>query len=240
MNSISFHMKNILENYRLLLSSVDQWFGRCLEHSPGEIKCARGCSECCRGLFDITLLDAWYLKTGFDRLDGNIRRIVLQKSEKRLKSLRQKWPDFYEPYILNVKPEEDWQELMPDDDETPCPLLSDTGKCLVYDYRPMTCRLHGIPLVDVSGEVFHDEWCSMNFQGGNPLSDGNLHWNFSICFQTELSLFQEFTYILFNQYISELDTFIPASLFMDYGRFDWKGWWAENVTKVRLAGFPGS
>jgi Fe-S-cluster containining protein len=233
-------MKTILKNYGLLLSTVDHWFGRCLANSPGKIKCAQGCSACCRGLFDITLLDAWYLKSGFDRLDENIRRVALQKSQKRLKSLHLLWPEFDEPFILNLRPEEDWEELMPDEDETPCPLLSHSGRCLVYDFRPMTCRLHGIPLVDVSGEVFHDECCSLNFQGGNPLSHSELYWNFSTCFQTESALFSQFTHALFNQCINELDTFIPVSLLMDYDRFDWKDWWVKNLTKVQRQGFPES
>ncbi len=113
---------------------------------------------------------------------------------------------------------------MPDEDETLCPLLSTEGKCLVYEYRPMTCRLHGIPLVDVSGEVFHDEWCTKNFTGENPLAESELYWNFSTCFQTEITIFQQFTFELFNQYINELDTFIPLALLMDYEKFEWKEW----------------
>jgi Fe-S-cluster containining protein len=233
-------MRDILRNYGALLSSVDQWFSRCLAGSPNEIKCAQGCSACCRGLFDITLLDAWYLKTGFDQLDGNIRQSVLRKSENRLSSLRRLWPEFDEPYILNVRPEKDWDELMPDEDETPCPLLSDTGQCLVYDYRPMTCRLHGIPLVDVSGEVFHDEWCTMNFKGGNPLSNSELYWSFSTCFQTEITLFNQFTHAILNRCVNEIDTFIPLSLLVDYGRFDWKSWWGKNFSRIKVSGFQES
>jgi Fe-S-cluster containining protein len=229
-------MKEILENYGSLLSSVDIWFARCISSSPGRVKCTQGCSECCRGLFDITLLDAWYLKSGFDRLDESIKKHVRTKAKKRLKSLRKIWPDLEAPYILNVKPENDWEELMPDEDETPCPLLSDKGECLVYDFRPMTCRLHGIPLVDASGEVFYDEWCSMNFAGESPLGKTELYWEFSACFQVEITLFQQFTHKLFNQCINELDTFIPLSLLLDYRNYDWEGWWKRNMIKIRQAG----
>lgn len=218
-------MKTILQNYGALLSAVDQWFNRCLSQAPDKIKCVQGCSECCRGLFDVTLLDAWYLKTGFDRLDENTKRKVLEKAEERLKMLRQKWPEFDKPYLLNTRPEDDWEKLMPDEDETPCPLLSETGECLVYGYRPMTCRLHGMPLVDVSGEVFHDEWCTKNFAGENPLAESGLYWNFSTCFETEIAIFRQFTFKLFNRCVNELDTFIPLSLLVDYGKFDWKEWW---------------
>jgi Fe-S-cluster containining protein len=217
-------IETILQNYSALLSAVDRWFARCLATSPGSLKCSQGCSQCCRGLFDITLMDAWYLKTGFEQLDENIKQAVLEKARKRLERLRRVWPEFDEPYLLNVRPEEEWEDLMPDSDETPCPLLTDSGECLVYEYRPMTCRLHGIPLVDVSGEVFQDEWCTLNFGGERPLENRDLYWNFSVLFQTETALFQQFTMDLFNQCINELDTLIPVSLLMDYGTFDWKEW----------------
>jgi Fe-S-cluster containining protein len=217
-------MKTILQNYGNLLASVDRWFNRCSIMPGREIACVKGCSECCRGLFDITLLDARYLKCGFDRLDEGIQRIVLEKVKKRLTLLRAEWPELDAPYILNVKPEEDWEVLMPDDDETPCPLLSGMGECLVYDYRPMTCRLHGIPHIDLSGEVFFDEWCTLNFLGMNPLENKELRWGFADCFQIEQTLFRQFTYKLFNQYINELDTFIPMALLIDFEGFDWKLW----------------
>lgn len=217
-------MKKILQNYGALLSTVDRWFNSCISVSPEKIRCVQGCSECCRGLFDITLLDAWFLKTGFDRLEESTKRDVLSKVSKRLHSLQSAWPELDQPYFLNIRPEEEWEKLMPDEDETPCPLLSDAGECLLYEYRPMTCRLHGIPLVDVSGEVFHDEWCTKNFSGENPLAERELYWNFSSCFQTEITIFRQFTYELFNQYINELDTFIPLALLMDYENFAWKEW----------------
>jgi Fe-S-cluster containining protein len=233
-------MKEIFENYDSLLSSVDRWFARCISGFPGRVKCAQGCSECCRGLFDITLLDAWFLKSGFDRLDESVKKPVWSIAQKRLKSLQKMWPDLDAPYILNIKPEDDWEVLMPDDDETPCLLLSENGECLVYDFRPMTCRLHGIPLVDISGEVFHDEWCTMNFAGESPLEERELYWEFSACFQTEIALFQQFTHKLFNQCVNELDTFIPLSLLMDYSGHDWERWWKGNSDKIRQAGFPGN
>ncbi len=231
-------MKEILENYGSLLSAVDRWFARCISEFPAQVKCSQGCSECCRSLFDITLLDAWFLKSGFDRLDESVKKTVREKAQKRLNSLRNKWPELDAPYILNIKPENDWEILMPDDDETPCPLLSENGNCLVYNYRPMTCRLHGIPLVDTSGEVFYEEWCTMNFAEAFPLEERKLYWEFSTCFQTEITLFHQFTYALFNQCVNELDTFIPLSLLMDYNGQDWESWWKGNAEKIRQAGFP--
>ncbi len=118
---------------------------------------------------------------------------------------------------------------MPDDDETPCPLLDANGRCLVYDYRPMTCRLHGLPLVDVSGEVMHDEWCTNNFPRKNPQEMQELWWEFNKLFRDELLLFREFTYCFFQEKLNELDTFIPTAVLIDFERFPWRKWRDKNA-----------
>ena len=71
-------MENILQQYGQLLASVDAWFNRSVFLATAEIACKEGCSGCCRGLFDITLLDACYLKQGFDRLDKVVQGRVLE------------------------------------------------------------------------------------------------------------------------------------------------------------------
>src|SRR6266568_1768093 len=149
-------MDKFLCDYGNLLATVDSWFDRCLTVAPSHITCHRGCAGCCRGLFDITLLDACYLKSGFDHLPAATRAEVLIRADVRLKELQRQWPGFTAPYILNLRPDGDWEELMPEEDETHCPLLAENGTCLVYDHRPMTCRLHGIPLIDLSGEMMYD------------------------------------------------------------------------------------
>lgn len=215
-------MNEILNEYQGLLAEVDQWFQRCLARSGDRIHCAAGCSGCCRGLFDITLLDAALLKEGFDRLEGRTRELVLDRCRERLAGMQRLWPDFAHPFILNYRPEEKWELLMPDDDETPCPLLEADGRCLVYGYRPMTCRLHGLPLVDLSGEVHHDEWCTLNYLGGDPLADAGIRGDFPRILREEVRLFRDFTRQLLGREFQELDTVIPTALLMDFTRFDWR------------------
>ncbi|NMC74965.1 MAG: YkgJ family cysteine cluster protein [Geobacteraceae bacterium] len=230
----------VLNRYGTLLSSVDEWFERSVRFAGKRVVCGRGCSSCCRGLFDITLLDAVYLKEGFDRLPADVRLPILEKAEKRCAHLQSVWPDFSPPYILNLRSEEEWDALMPEDDETPCPLVGEDGGCRAYRHRPMTCRLHGLPLIDKSGEMFHDEWCTMNFPGEDPLVLEEIRWEFRKCFQEELGLFQQCTDVLLGQRIRELDTVIPAALLMDYRDFDWTVWWRESSGRIRAAGSQDS
>lgn len=212
-------LEPLLDEYGRLLQRVDQWFARCTACQPeGRILCGEGCSDCCCGLFDITLLDACYLKQGFDLLPEDTKKAVLALVQDRFAVIQAVWPDFDYPYILNYRPEEEWDDVMPDDDDTPCPLLDEAGGCRVYRYRPMTCRLHGIPLVDTSGEVFHDEWCSRNFADVDPLLIEELRGEFRQLFEDEIQLFHRFTQLLCGEAIGELDTLIPSALRMDFSR----------------------
>ena len=208
-------MSELLDRYGALLLEVDNWFQRCLEQHPDLIACRNGCSECCRGLFDITLLDALYLRRGFDALPEPLKTGLVQASFRRLEQLTNENPAFEEPWLLNSIPESDWDALMPEEDETPCLLLSKTGGCLVYEHRPMTCRLNGIPLIDVSGEELFDEWCTLNFTEEDPRALTELRFGFTDLFSRELLLFQELVHRLTGSIRNEVDLFIPAAIVMD-------------------------
>jgi Fe-S-cluster containining protein len=226
-------MQTIIAAYGELLQEVDRWFADCLGRHPAEIACTNGCSACCCSLFDITLLDAWNLKRGFDRLPATVRGQVRARATARLAEIQLLWPEFSEPFLLNLRPEEEWSSLMSDEDETPCPLLADNGSCLVYEARPMTCRLHGLPLIDVSGEVMHDEWCTMNLTGcADPLALPGLAGEFDRILRDEVRLGRRFSQQLLGEVVHELDTFIPMALLVDFAEFDWKGWWQRHRSTI--------
>lgn len=212
-------METILNQYRSLLKTIDQWFDHCLSTNDSEIACRRTCTGCCRGLFEISLLDAQLLQEGFKLLNKTVQAGVLRQARSRLAELQRQWPEFQHPYILNNLPHRDWQE-MPEDDETPCPLLSRDGLCLVYDHRPMTCRLHGLPNIDVSGESFSDDYCSLNFRSVDPLAMPELRWRFRDTFSREFELLALFSQKLIGARRLELDTFIPTALLIDFNRTD--------------------
>ncbi|HEY5973909.1 MAG TPA: YkgJ family cysteine cluster protein, partial [Geobacteraceae bacterium] len=207
------------------LAQVDVWFSGCMASLPNQIVCGRGCSGCCRGLFDITLLDGALLAEGFAQLSETVRNDVLAKAAERLAGLEKLWPELAPPFTLNHRPEADWERLMPDDDETPCPLLANDGSCLVYTHRPLTCRLHGLPHVDLSGAIMHDEWCTENFATTDPLIIPALRGDFRSIFTEEVQLGRQFTRHLLGEEVRELDTLIPLALLVDIQGFPWRYWW---------------
>jgi Fe-S-cluster containining protein len=226
------NLQPIVGSYRQLLTRVDGWFGHCLQLLPHDIRCGQGCSGCCRGLFDITLLDAWLMKEGFDLLRSSDRVVPMARAQARLVGLSLHWPEIAPPYILNVRPDAQWEQLMPEEDETPCPLLDANGRCLVYDHRPLTCRLHGLPLIDTHGEILDDVWCTENFTGKDPLSIAQLRGPFAELFREEGRLGRLFTAELLGNAPCELDTLIPTALLVDLAKFDWRGWWEQNGEAV--------
>ncbi len=208
-------MQEILTEYRQLLRDIDGWFARCIERSGDQIACRPGCSGCCRGLFEVSLLDAALLQSGFTVLVDSVKEQVLTKARARVVELQQRWPEFQTPYILNRLTHDDWQQ-MPEDDQTPCPLLGADGGCLVYDARPLTCRLHGLPNIDCSGEFFSTDWCTLNFVGNNPLQSPELRYPFRDAFAREFDLLGLFARQLTGRRQLELDTFIPCGLLIDF------------------------
>jgi Fe-S-cluster containining protein len=215
-------MDELLERYGKLLARVDDWFSICISRFPDEISCGRGCAACCRGLFDITLLDALLLRRGFDKFPEAVRLDLLSRAEKRLSKIRESWPEFAPPFILNNRPEKEQVVVMSEEDETPCVLLGVDGLCLLYDYRPLTCRLHGLPLIDRSGEVMEDAKCTLNFPLQDPLTATGLRGDFEEIFRTETFLVAEFNDLLTGIPTAELDTLIPAALLFDFSTHDWR------------------
>jgi Fe-S-cluster containining protein len=208
-------MDNVLHQYRQLLAEVDAWFARSHAMLGSSSEC-RGCAECCLGLFDITLLDAALLRQGFENLPEATRVEVLAKVRPILDRLQVRFPGFAQPYLLAGIPAE--QFPLPGEEDTPCPLLDAAGRCLLYEHRPLTCRLYGLPHIDVTGEVFLDEWCSRSLGGRDPLAISELRWEFRRTFAEEGRLLRALAGSLGLPTAQELDTFIPTALLIDFDR----------------------
>ncbi len=101
----------------------DTWNKVALKYN---FKC-NGCEDnCCKSLFfHHTYIEKAYLFHGFSLLDKNKRKTIISKAQNYCKK--------------TFAPDSEIKSL-----KIMCP-ANKKSRCLLYQYRPMICRLHGLP-----------------------------------------------------------------------------------------------
>lgn len=142
----------IQEADRQLLAGVARAMAEAARRSGEWLVCRPGCTQCCMGPFAITQLDALRLHKGLSALAS--------ADPLRAERVRRRAAD----YVAAITPHypgdphsgELWDEdkLPPAMDDLPCPALDpDTGRCDLYEARPITCRTFG-PVTRAGEDTF--------------------------------------------------------------------------------------
>jgi Fe-S-cluster containining protein len=134
------------EKYRQLVEQVDAAFTKIETAFEECVSCKVGCADCCYALFDLSLVEALYIKSRFDENgSGALRAKIIERAndaDRKIHRLkRQAHND-----LRSGKPEKeifDWMSAQ----RVRCPLLNDDDQCELYQSRPITCRLYGVPTV---------------------------------------------------------------------------------------------
>lgn len=130
----------LFEPYDRLVSRADKSFERIAGEYPDCIACKPGCADCCHAVFGLFLIEAVFLKNDFDKLGEKEKAAALKRglaAEKELKTL--------ERILEEFKGDPRMSAYSMARARIRCPLLSDASACILYDYRPITCRIYGIP-----------------------------------------------------------------------------------------------
>ncbi|VEN72584.1 conserved hypothetical protein [Candidatus Desulfarcum epimagneticum] len=130
--------------YEKLVKQVDKAFSEVEALHGDKVRCAVKCSDCCHALFDLSLIEAMYIKDRFDALTDT------EKKEKILKKANRADRDVYRikrKASQDLDKGKDEFEIMAEMslERVRCPLLNDDDMCDLYESRPITCRLYGIP-----------------------------------------------------------------------------------------------
>ncbi|HEY1896162.1 MAG TPA: YkgJ family cysteine cluster protein, partial [Terracidiphilus sp.] len=132
----------------------------------GWLACRIGCTQCCHGAFAINALDAERLRAGMDALrtsDPALAIEVQRRAEAWLDEHGTDFPGDRKTGILGTSAEEQdrFEEFAND---AACPALDPaTGRCDVYAWRPMTCRVFGPPVRVGEGDAL--ACCELCFVG---------------------------------------------------------------------------
>ena len=130
----------LFEPYDNLVSKTDQAFERMAGEFGECIKCEPHCADCCHAVFGLFLIEAVFLKQDFDQLGKEERDAALQRGSEAEKELEK-----LERTLKEFKNDPQMRAYSMARARIRCPLLNDDNECILYPYRPITCRVYGIP-----------------------------------------------------------------------------------------------
>lgn len=138
------NLEPYFEKYTVLVKQVDAVFSQVVEEYADCVSCKLGCSDCCHALFDLTLIEALYIKRQFDAVfEGQQRESLLERANRADRDVHRLKRSAQKEYEQGKSQEAILQEMA--EQRIRCPLLDDNDQCVLYDHRPITCRLYGIP-----------------------------------------------------------------------------------------------
>jgi Fe-S-cluster containining protein len=147
----------------LLVQIMDAAFSEAAQSAGKLLVCKPGCSQCCHGAFVLNSLDTLRMRAGMDTMRAT-NPALAARIEKRARAWIDEFgatfPGDLDTGVLgDSKIEEERFEDFAND--AACPALDpDTGKCDLYAWRPMTCRVFGPPVRMGEGEELgHCELC---------------------------------------------------------------------------------
>ena len=145
-----------------LIQIMDASWADAARRAGAHLACRPGCTQCCHGPFPINALDAARLREGIEALrtaDPETAAAVEHRARQWIDTWAPHFPGDAQTGILasTEAAREPFEDLA---DNTPCPALDpETGRCDVYAWRPMTCRLFGPPVRQESGALGCCELC---------------------------------------------------------------------------------
>jgi Fe-S-cluster containining protein len=132
-----------------LVQIVDASLADAARRSGDLLACRIGCTQCCHGAFAINALDAARLRDGMSSLRSTEPALAAdleRRAHAWLADHRANFPGDPETGVLGTS-DADRGSFEDFADDAPCSALDPaTGRCDVYAWRPMTCRVFGPPV----------------------------------------------------------------------------------------------
>lgn len=139
---MDFDFTPYFARYEALVNMVDSIVEKVKQEHPTCVNCKKGCTDCCYALFDLTLVEAIYLNHKFLEAFGRDAGML----EKANNADRQVYKLKKQAYRDQEKGKNEVAILAEMAmARVRCPLLNEREMCDLYAYRPITCRIYGVP-----------------------------------------------------------------------------------------------
>ncbi len=132
-----------------LVQIMDASLAEAARRAGALLACRIGCTQCCHGTFTINALDAARLRAGMTELHTTNPALAAEIELRARAWLAEHGPSFpgdRDTGALGRSPD-DQARFEDFANDAACPALDPaTGRCDVYAWRPMTCRVFGPPI----------------------------------------------------------------------------------------------
>jgi len=141
---MDFDFTPYFEKYEELVAAAEEAFNRVKNDHPDCVKCKVGCADCCHALFDLTLIEALYINHKFKvAFAGEKREPLLERANRSDRKVHKIKKKAHKLLQEGCKDAEIIERIAAE--TVRCALLNDQDLCDLYDFRPITCRLYGVP-----------------------------------------------------------------------------------------------
>ena len=192
------------KQYEEVLATADKVFERVKSEHPECVKCKTTCSDCCNALFDLYLIEALYINDKFNKKfkDGERERLIEKSNiaDRTIYKLKRK-------AYKDLESGKDENEILSKmaEERVRCPLLNDDDMCDLYEYRPITCRLYGIP-ISIGGA---SHTCGLSaFAEGKQYPTVNLEKIQNKLYEISVELVKEIK----SRHVKLADVLVPLSM----------------------------
>ena len=192
------------KEYKKIVDAADQAFARIESEYPDCVKCHTRCADCCHALFDLTLIEAMYINHRFNEIfEGEKKVAIVEKANRADRKIYMIKRKAFKDKAAGKNEVEILMEIAAE--RVRCPLLDDNDMCEIYDDRPITCRLYGMPTS--TGGISHT--CGKSgFSEGTPYPTANL----DVIQRKLYEISVEFVAHIKTRHLKMADLLVPLSM----------------------------
>ena len=136
--------KPLFLKYESLVSVAETMFDKVQNEFLKNVKCEPRCSDCCFALFDLTLIEAVYVNYHFNEKFSGVEKLDLidraNRADRRTYKIKR---EAHKEFLDGAKESAVIGRMSIE--RVRCALLNEDNMCDLYENRPITCRLYGIP-----------------------------------------------------------------------------------------------
>ncbi len=133
-------LDDLFLKYKSIVRQADFLFNAIQEKYPACVQCKIHCCDCCHAFFGVFPVEAAYINFHFNRSERKIKREILRGVEKTETQMLKTWDKLQ---VFDDKPEMKIYGL--GKEKVKCPFLTDKKECILYEIRPVICRIYGVP-----------------------------------------------------------------------------------------------